>query len=138
MIFQKTSKLLIPDILSYIAPGDDSHRSFYEKKQKLSYNSLYSNLLNPNNEIFSKCDSILLQPTIFKKDTVHEQFNKIYGKNIIDASGVSRSYGLGFNILKNSQPRPAIVKGFISQFTTKVRIRPLGRSPRCFIDEKST
>ena len=24
----------------------------YEKKQKLSYNSLYSNLLNPNNEIF--------------------------------------------------------------------------------------
>ena len=56
----------------------------YEKKQKLSYNSLYSNLLNPNNEIFSKCDSILLQPTIFKKETVHEQFNKIYGKNIID------------------------------------------------------
>ena len=56
----------------------------YEKKQKLSYNSLYSNLLNPNNEIFSKCDSILLQPTIFKKETAHEQFNKIYGKNIID------------------------------------------------------
>ena len=69
--------------------GSCQHRrlwlnKLYEKKQKLSYNSLYSNLLNPNNEIFSKCDSILLQPTIFKRETVLEQFNKVHGKNIID------------------------------------------------------
>ena len=56
----------------------------YNKKQKFSVSSLYSNLLDPNNEIFLNCDAIQLQPTIFKKETVHEQFNKIYGKNIID------------------------------------------------------
>ena len=56
----------------------------YNKKQKFSVSSLYSNLLDPNNEIFLNCDAIQLQPTIFKKETVSEQFNKIYGKNIIE------------------------------------------------------
>ena len=30
--------------------------SLYDKKQKLSFDSLYSNLLNPDNKIFENCD----------------------------------------------------------------------------------
>jgi len=58
--------------------------NLYEKKQKLSYNSLYSNLLNPDNQIFLNCDAIQLQPTILKKETVLQQFNKVYGKNVLE------------------------------------------------------
>ena len=69
--------------------GSCQHRrlwlnNLYDKKQKSSLNSLYSNLLNPANKIFENCDSILLQPTFLKKETVLEQFNKVYGKNIME------------------------------------------------------
>ena len=56
----------------------------YEKKQKSSFRNLYSNLLKQDNEIFLSCDAILLQPTIFKRENVSEQFTKIYGKNIME------------------------------------------------------
>ena len=38
----------------------------YNKKQKFSISSLYSNLLKTDNKIFSSCNVILVQPTIFK------------------------------------------------------------------------
>ena len=41
-------------------------------------------------------------------------------------------------ILKNNQPKVAIVKGLISQFMVRVRKRPLGFRPTFLIDEKST
>ncbi len=69
--------------------GSCQHRrlwlnNLYNKKQKVSYKSLYSNLLNPNNQIFSHCDTVQIQPTVLKKETVLQQFNKVYGKNIIE------------------------------------------------------
>jgi len=58
--------------------------NLYSKKQKKSSKNLYSNLLNPNNEIFLNCDAVQLQPTILQNDTVLEQFKNVYGKNIIE------------------------------------------------------
>ena len=55
----------------------------YNKKQKFSISSLYSKLLQPNNEIFSISEAIQVQPIIFKKETVLEQFEKVHGDNII-------------------------------------------------------
>ena len=56
--------------------------NIYNQKQKLSYKSLYSYLLNPDNQIFHNCEAVQLQPTILKQETVLQQFNKIYGKNL--------------------------------------------------------
>ena len=56
----------------------------FEKKQYKNTTSLYSNLLNPQNKIFLNADSILLQPTIFRKQTLLTQFNEIYGDKIIE------------------------------------------------------
>ena len=57
---------------------------FYNKKQKFSIGSLYSNLLKPDNKIFSSCNVILVQPIIFKNETIYEQFNKVHKGNILD------------------------------------------------------
>src|SRR5690554_8229256 len=40
-------------------------------------------------------------------------------------------------ILKNNQPKAAMVKGLISQLTTKVNSKPLGRRPTSLTAEKS-
>ena len=58
--------------------------NLYNQKQKLSFSSLYSNLLNPNNQIFEDCDVIQIQPIILKKETVFQQFNKVHNKNILE------------------------------------------------------
>ena len=55
--------------------GSCQHRrlwlnSLYNQKQKFSMNSLYSNLLNSDNQIFSNCDTILLLPTVLKNESV--------------------------------------------------------------------
>ena len=55
-----------------------------EKKQKFSTNSLYSKLLKPDNKIFSECDSIQVQPIIFKNENLFSQFEKIHKKNILE------------------------------------------------------
>ena len=57
----------------------------YNNKQKLNVSSLYSNLLKLDNKIFSRCDSIQIQPTTFKNETIFQQFNKIHGPNILNA-----------------------------------------------------
>ena len=41
VIFQKSSKLLIPDILSYIPPGYNSYRPFYEQNKTKNFLILY-------------------------------------------------------------------------------------------------
>ena len=58
--------------------------SLYDKKQKLSFDSLYSNLLNPDNKIFENCDVIQVQPIIFEKETVFQQFDRVHKKNILE------------------------------------------------------
>lgn len=55
----------------------------FEEKQKYNFSSVYSNLLKEDNLIFDKAESILLQPTVFYKDTLFQQFDKIYGENIL-------------------------------------------------------
>ena len=56
----------------------------YNKKQKFSISSLYSNLLKTDNEIFSSCDAILVQPIFFKNETIYQQFNKVHKVNILE------------------------------------------------------
>ena len=55
----------------------------YNNKQKFSISSLYSNLLQSNNNIFKSSEAIQIQPIIFKNETVLQQFEKVHGKNII-------------------------------------------------------
>ena len=56
----------------------------YNKKQKFSISSLYSNLLKTDNKIFSSCNVVLVQPIIFKNETIYQQFNKVHKGNILD------------------------------------------------------
>ena len=56
----------------------------YNRKQKFSFSSLYSNLLNPNNEIFKNCDVVQVQPIFLKNETVFQQFEKVHKKNILE------------------------------------------------------
>jgi hypothetical protein len=56
----------------------------YNKKQKFSISSLYSNLLKTDNDIFSNCDVILVQPIFFKNETIYQQFNKVHKVNILE------------------------------------------------------
>ncbi|RZO48172.1 MAG: DUF4422 domain-containing protein [Candidatus Pelagibacterales bacterium] len=56
----------------------------FNKKQKFSSKSLYTNLLKPNNPIFLNCEAIQLQPTFLKKDTVLQQFENVHGQNILE------------------------------------------------------
>ena len=58
--------------------------NIYNKKQKLSFESLYSNLLNTDNQIFKDCDVIQIQPTILKEETLYQQFNKVHKNNVLE------------------------------------------------------
>ena len=51
---------------------------------KLSFESLYSNLLNTDNQIFKDCDVIQVQPIILKEETLYQQFNKVHKGNILE------------------------------------------------------
>ncbi|MDB9760730.1 DUF4422 domain-containing protein [Pelagibacteraceae bacterium] len=69
--------------------GTCQHRRLWlndllNKKQKTSYLSLFSQLIKNENNIFDNCESVLLQPTLFKKDTVQEQFQKNYGSEVLE------------------------------------------------------
>ncbi len=57
--------------------------NLYLHKQKKNYSSLYSKLLTDDNLIFKNKETVLLQPTILKNENLMEQFEKIYGKNIL-------------------------------------------------------
>ena len=57
--------------------------SYYDKKQKYNFSNLYSNLLKDSNILLNSSETILLQPTIFKNENLLEQFDKIYGENLI-------------------------------------------------------
>tara|TARA_B100001057_G_scaffold492707_1_gene585628 strand:- start:1613 stop:2404 length:792 start_codon:yes stop_codon:yes gene_type:complete len=56
----------------------------FESKQKNNISSLYSNLLNPTNEIFSGCEAILLQPTVISRQNLKAEFEAIYGENTLN------------------------------------------------------
>ena len=56
----------------------------YDKKQKFSHKSLYSNLLSPSNPIFLDCDVVQVQPIFLKNDTVFQQFENVHNKNILE------------------------------------------------------
>lgn len=58
--------------------------NFYEVKQKKSFDSLYNNLLKPNNEFFNKSDVILVQPIVFKNKTLLSDLNEVHKSNIIE------------------------------------------------------
>ena len=58
--------------------------NLYDKKQKLSVDSLYSNLLKPNNKIFMDCDVIQVQPIFLKNETIFEQFDKVHKNNVLE------------------------------------------------------
>ena len=58
----------------------------FKKKQKFTARNLYSNLLKVDNEIFSKCEAVLVQPIFFKTESVNEQFYKIHKFNILKNS----------------------------------------------------
>ena len=55
----------------------------YDKKQKLSAKSLYSNLLKPDNKFFLDNNVIRVQPIFLKKETIFEQFDKVHKNNIL-------------------------------------------------------
>ena len=58
--------------------------NLYNEKQKFSKSSLYSKLLKIDNDIFSSCDVVLVQPVIFKNETIYQQFNKVHKVNILE------------------------------------------------------
>ena len=58
--------------------------NLYDEKQKLSVDSLYSNLLKPNNKIFMDCDVIQVQPIFFKNETIFESFYKVHKNNALE------------------------------------------------------
>ena len=55
----------------------------YEKKQKLSYQSLYKNLLKIDLEKFKQIDAIQVQPVVFKKKNLLEDFFEIHKSEIL-------------------------------------------------------
>ena len=55
----------------------------YESKQKDSNASLYSKLLDQKNDAFHSSNAILLQQTVMKDQNLIQQFDKIYGRDII-------------------------------------------------------
>lgn len=69
--------------------GNCEHRlfwlnNFYSTKQKFSSSSLYSKLLNPNNNIFKEHEIIVPQPIIFKKKSLFEDFEEVHAKNVLN------------------------------------------------------
>ena len=59
--------------------------NLYKEKQRKNITSLYSNLLKNENNIFQKVDTILLQPTYLNNQSLLNQFDNIYGKNILSS-----------------------------------------------------
>ncbi|HJO77375.1 MAG TPA: DUF4422 domain-containing protein [Pelagibacteraceae bacterium] len=57
--------------------------NLYNKKQKLSLSSLYTNLLSIDNQIFKDCDVVQIQPIILKKETLFQQFDKVHKNNVL-------------------------------------------------------
>ena len=47
--------------------------NIYDKKQKLSVDSLYSNLLKHNNKVFMDCDVIQVQPIFLKNENFRKK-----------------------------------------------------------------
>ncbi len=58
----------------------------YDIKQKYSFKSLYSNLLDPKNLKISKYENIQVQPIIFKEKNLITDFNEIHKSNILEES----------------------------------------------------
>jgi hypothetical protein len=58
----------------------------YKKKQKFSTSSLYSRLLNVENEIFVKNDLIHLNAINFEKKNLYEDFCEVHHKEFLDQS----------------------------------------------------
>ena len=58
----------------------------YLKKQKNTFNSLYSKLLNFDNLNFNKLDAIQVQPIFFKTKNLMDDFFEIHGTDILDKS----------------------------------------------------
>lgn len=58
--------------------------SLFLEKQKKSFKSLNSQLIKNDNEIFNRCESVLIQPVVFKKESVIDQFKKNYGNKIFE------------------------------------------------------
>jgi hypothetical protein len=56
---------------------------FLKNKQKFSTAKLFSKLLKNDNQIFDNSESILLQPILFKSDSLRTQFEKNYGSKIL-------------------------------------------------------
>jgi hypothetical protein len=56
----------------------------YEKKQKYSFDTLYSRLLSPQNIIFDNSESILIQPIIYKNKNLIQDFEQVHGKDILE------------------------------------------------------
>ena len=54
----------------------------YTKKQKFSFNSIYNKLLSENNEIFKKKKVILVQPIIFTKKNLFQDFKEVHKTKI--------------------------------------------------------
>ncbi len=55
----------------------------YNKKQSLSFKSLYSNLLKSDVNFKSSIEAFLLQPTVFSNQNLIKQFDFLYGKNTL-------------------------------------------------------
>jgi len=58
--------------------------NFYNVKQKISFRSLYSQLLKSDNKIFFDCDVIQVKPIFLKRETIFQQFDKVHKNNIIE------------------------------------------------------
>lgn len=56
----------------------------YSKKQKFSFKSLYSNLLNADNQIFNDCEAVQVQPTVLKSETLLQQFDKVHKNKVLE------------------------------------------------------
>ena len=57
--------------------------NMYEEKQKFSFSNLYSNLLNPENDILNNSNVIQVQPILFKKKTLLIFFKEIHKNNAL-------------------------------------------------------
>ena len=56
----------------------------YSKKQKLSFSSLYSQLLKPEENNIKDLESIQIQPIVFKNKNLLEDFKEIHNSNILE------------------------------------------------------
>jgi hypothetical protein len=91
----------------------------YQQKFKFSINSLFSNLLKTNNEIFYNCDAVLVQPIEFKRENINQQFKKVHGVDLIKdcINFVKEEEREGFEkfLLKNKVSAPPL-------FITKIHL----------------